>query len=54
MRYAPLTERVAGRGAEAWAIHIEARRRAEAGEDVIFLTVGDPDQHPPTPSSTRP
>src|SRR5436305_3127903 len=47
MRYSPLTERIAGRGAEAWAIHIEARRRAEAGEDVIFLTVGDPDQDPP-------
>src|SRR5438067_532242 len=43
MRYSPLTGRVAGRGAEAWAIHIEARRQAEAGEDVIFLTVGDPD-----------
>src|SRR5437660_222211 len=47
MRYSPLTGRVAGRGAEAWAIHIEARRRHEAGEDVIFLTVGDPDQDPP-------
>ena len=47
MRYSPLTERVAGRGAGAWAIHIEARRRHEAGDDVIVLTVGDPDQHPP-------
>src|SRR2546423_15673968 len=47
MRYAPLVERVAGRGAAAWSIHIEARRRQEAGEDIIFLTVGDPDQAPP-------
>jgi len=47
MRYSRLTERVAGRGAGAWAIHIEARRRHEAGDDVIVLTVGDPDQHPP-------
>ena len=47
MRFAPLVERVAGRGAGAWAVHIEARRRHEAGEDVIFLTVGDPDQDPP-------
>jgi arginine:pyruvate transaminase len=47
MRFSPLVERVAGRGADAWAVHIEARRRQEAGEDVIFLTVGDPDQDPP-------
>src|SRR5215208_4311442 len=47
MRYSPLVDRVAGRGSGAWAVHIEARRRAEAGEDVIFLTVGDPDQAPP-------
>lgn len=47
MRYSPLVERVAGRGAGAWAVHIEARRRQAAGEDVIFLTVGDPDQAPP-------
>jgi aspartate/methionine/tyrosine aminotransferase len=47
MRYAPLVERVAGRGSGAWDVHIEARRRQEAGEDVIFLTVGDPDQAPP-------
>src|SRR3954469_13887549 len=47
MRYSPLVERVAGRGSGAWAVHIEARRRQEAGEDVIFLTVGDPDQDAP-------
>jgi arginine:pyruvate transaminase len=47
MRYAPLVERVAGRGAGAWAVHIAAARRRDAGEDVIFLTVGDPDQAPP-------
>jgi arginine:pyruvate transaminase len=47
MRFSPLVERVAGRGSAAWSIHTEARRRQEAGEDVIFLTVGDPDQEPP-------
>jgi arginine:pyruvate transaminase len=47
MRFAPLVERVAGKGSGAWAVHIEARRRQEAGEEVIFLTVGDPDQDPP-------
>ncbi|MGD9618084.1 MAG: pyridoxal phosphate-dependent aminotransferase [Alphaproteobacteria bacterium] len=47
MRYSPLVERIAGRGAAAWDTHSEARRRQEAGEDIIFLTVGDPDQDPP-------
>src|SRR3954447_3023129 len=47
MRYSPLVQRIAGRGAAAWDTHTEARRRQEAGEDIIFLTVGDPDQDPP-------
>jgi arginine:pyruvate transaminase len=47
MRYAPLVERIAGSGAGAWDVHFEALQRLEAGEDVILLTVGDPDQHPP-------
>jgi arginine:pyruvate transaminase len=47
MRFSPLTERVAGRGSGAWSVHIEARQRRAAGEDVILLTVGDPDQAPP-------
>jgi arginine:pyruvate transaminase len=47
MRFSPLVERVAGRGSAAWDVHVEARRRQQAGEDVIFLTVGDPDQDPP-------
>src|SRR5579863_2095863 len=47
MRYSPLVERIAGSGAGAWAIHSEAVRRRDAGDDIIFLTVGDPDQEPP-------
>jgi arginine:pyruvate transaminase len=47
MRFSSLTERVAGKGAEAWAVHAEARRLAETGADVILLTVGNPDQAPP-------
>ncbi len=47
MRYSPVVERIAGSGTGAWAIHAEAARRREAGEDIIFLTVGDPDQDPP-------
>jgi arginine:pyruvate transaminase len=47
MRFSGLTERVAGRGAGAWSINMRARRMVQAGEDVIFLTVGDPDQDAP-------
>ena len=47
MRYSSLTKRVAGRGAGAWAVHRRAIELREAGEDVIALTVGDPDQAPP-------
>jgi arginine:pyruvate transaminase len=49
MRYSPLVERIAESGASAWTIHMEARRRRDAGEDIIVLTVGDPDQEPPAP-----
>jgi arginine:pyruvate transaminase len=47
MRFSPLTERVAGKGSEAWAIHHTAVRLRDSGEDVILLTVGNPDQAPP-------
>ena len=49
MRFSPLVERISGRGAGAWGVHMEAARRREAGHDVILLTVGDPDQAPPEP-----
>ena len=49
MRFSPLVDRISGRGAGAWGVHAEAARRRDAGEDVIFLTVGDPDQAPPEP-----
>lgn len=47
MRFSPLVDRVAGRGAGAWRIHFDAVRRRAAGEKIILLTVGDPDQAPP-------
>ena len=47
MRFSPLVERIAGRGAGTWDTLIEARRRQEAGEDIILLMIGDPDQDPP-------
>ncbi|MBO0738711.1 MAG: pyridoxal phosphate-dependent aminotransferase [Alphaproteobacteria bacterium] len=49
MRFSPLVDRVSARGAGAWRIQMEAGRRRDAGEEVIFLTVGDPDQAPPEP-----
>ena len=47
MRFSPLVDRIAGEAAGAWRIHQEGVRRREAGHDVIFLTVGDPDQAAP-------
>ncbi|HTV45460.1 MAG TPA: pyridoxal phosphate-dependent aminotransferase [Stellaceae bacterium] len=49
MRFSPLIDRIAGRGAGAWSIAREAARRRELGHDVISLTVGDPDQAAPAP-----
>ncbi|MCQ8783655.1 pyridoxal phosphate-dependent aminotransferase [Mangrovibrevibacter kandeliae] len=49
MRYSPLVEVFHGEGAEAWRIHDEARKRQQAGEDVILLSVGDPDFPTPEP-----
>src|SRR5258708_26828146 len=53
MRYAPLVERIAGDGADAWLIHYEARTAQERGEDVILLSVGDPDLETPAPVLER-
>ncbi|MEQ8654040.1 MAG: aminotransferase class I/II-fold pyridoxal phosphate-dependent enzyme [Kiloniellales bacterium] len=44
MQFASLVDRVAGRGAEAWALHIEGvAQMRRTGKDVLFLTVGEPD-----------
>jgi len=48
----PLARRVdgiAGEGSKAWAVHSRARRMEEAGEDVIVLSIGDPDFDTPAP-----
>src|SRR5277367_6168355 len=47
MRYSALTERIARTGQRGWAVHQDAMRLRDAGADVIFLTIGDPDQAPP-------
>lgn len=47
MKFAKVTERLNGLGSEKWAVHIEGKRRANAGDDVIFLSIGEPDAAPP-------
>ena len=44
---APSTERLALLGGARWEVHFNARRRVAAGEDIIELTIGEPDV--PTP-----
>ena len=53
MQYSPLVKRIAGDGADAWLIHYTARAAQERGEDVILLSVGDPDLDTPTPVLER-
>ena len=47
MRYATITDRLSGLGSEKWAVHIEGKRRAVHGENLIFLSIGEPDAPPP-------
>jgi arginine:pyruvate transaminase len=47
MYYSSLTERIAGDGADGFAVSDRAQRMIEAGEDVIALTLGDPDFETP-------
>ncbi len=47
MKYSSLVERITGDGADAWDVHYQARRALEHGEDVILLSVGDPDLDTP-------
>lgn len=43
MRYAAITERLAGLGGAKWAVHARARAMKAAGREVIELTIGEPD-----------
>jgi len=47
MRYASITDRLDGLGSTKWAVHIEGKRRANAGQPVIMLSIGEPDLPPP-------
>jgi aspartate/methionine/tyrosine aminotransferase len=48
-----LVDRIAGEGSDAWEIHYEANLARERGEDVILLSVGDPDLDTPAPVLER-
>ncbi len=44
MQFASLVDRVTGKGAGAWALHMEGvAQQRRTGEKVLFLTVGEPD-----------
>lgn len=43
MRYAAITDRLAGLGGAKWEVHNRARALKAAGEAVIELTIGEPD-----------
>jgi aspartate/methionine/tyrosine aminotransferase len=43
VKFATLVSRIAGEGADAWLTHYEAVAARERGEDVIVLSIGDPD-----------
>jgi aspartate/methionine/tyrosine aminotransferase len=47
--YSGLVRRVAGAGADAWDTHYQALAARERGEDVVILSVGDPDLDTPAP-----
>ena len=47
MKLAKIADRLSGLGSEKWAVHIAGRERAQAGEPVIFLSLGEPDAAPP-------
>ena len=53
MKFSALVERVRGEGAAAWLTHYEAVAARERGEDVIILSVGDPDLQTPGPVVER-
>jgi arginine:pyruvate transaminase len=53
MRFSPLVERVAGESVDAWTIHMAAREAQLRGEDVIVLSIGDPELPTPPPVLER-
>ncbi|MDH3634651.1 MAG: aminotransferase class I/II-fold pyridoxal phosphate-dependent enzyme [Gammaproteobacteria bacterium] len=53
MKYSLLTDRVKGGAADAWNLHSIAKQARSRGDDVIVLSVGDPDFATPKPIINR-
>jgi len=53
VKFSSLTKRISGTGADAWLTHYEAVAARARGEDVIVLSVGDPDIETPAPVLER-
>jgi aspartate/methionine/tyrosine aminotransferase len=49
MKFSSLTDRVKGSAADVWDSHYQAMQAKKRGEDVIVLSVGDPDFSTPEP-----
>ena len=49
MKFSSFVERIGGEGAAAWNIHTRAVERLHRGDDVILLSIGDPDFDTPAP-----
>ncbi len=49
MRYSSAVERIDGEGAAGWGVHFAAYEARRQGEDVIILSIGDPDFATPEP-----
>ena len=53
MKFSPLVSRISGDGADAWITHYDALAARDRGEDVLILSVGDPDLETPAPVIAR-
>lgn len=43
MHYSPLTRRISGTGSQAWQVNNRAIERLRLGQDILLLSIGDPD-----------
>jgi arginine:pyruvate transaminase len=53
MKFSPLVDRIKGESVAAWSIHAQAREAQQRGEDVIVLSIGDPELETPAPVLDR-
>ena len=53
MKFSDLVKRISGEGSDAWLTHYEAAAARDRGEDVIILSIGDPDINAPAPVVER-